>query len=79
MTEQPNATHRRVNEAGDTVPSGQDSLTRGAQNLRISDSLAAPATAKNGEFQKTATTETTAQGPSLCTVRYRSCRSRGIH
>ena len=38
VTEQPNATHRRINEAGDSVSSSQDSVTRGVQNLCISDS-----------------------------------------
>ena len=40
LTEQPNATHRRINEAGDSVPSSQDSVTRAVRNLRISDSPA---------------------------------------
>ena len=43
VTEQPNAAHRRINEAGESVPSSQDSVTRAVQNLCISDSLAAPA------------------------------------
>ena len=43
VTEQPNATHRRINEAGDSVPSSQDSVTRAVQNLRISELPAAPA------------------------------------
>ena len=43
VTEQPNATHRRIDEAGDSVPSGQDSMTRRVQNLRISHSPAASA------------------------------------
>ena len=43
VTEQPNATHRRINEAGHSAPSIQHSVTRGVQNLRISDYLAAPA------------------------------------
>ena len=41
--EQPDATHRRINQAGDSVPSSQDSVTRAVQSLRISDSAAAPA------------------------------------
>ena len=36
VTEQPNVTHRRINEAGDSVPSSQDSVTSVVQNLRIS-------------------------------------------
>ena len=40
MTEQP-GTHRRINEAGDSVPSSQDSVTRAVQNLHISGSPAA--------------------------------------
>ena len=43
VTEQPNAAHRRINEAGDSVPSSQDSVTRGVRKLRISGSPAAPA------------------------------------
>ena len=39
----PNATHRRINEAGDSVPSSQDSVTKAVQNLCISDSPAASA------------------------------------
>ena len=42
VTEQPNASHRRINEAGDSVPSSQDSVTRAVQNVHISDSPAAP-------------------------------------
>ena len=38
----PDATHRRISEAGDSVPSSQDSVTRAVQNLLISNSLAAP-------------------------------------
>ena len=45
VTEQPDATHRRINEAGDSAPSSQDSVTRAVQNLHISDSLAAAAAA----------------------------------
>ena len=54
-------------------------MTRGFQNLRISDYPASPATISNEEFQKTATTETTAQRIPLCTVRSRSRRSQSIH
>ena len=56
-------------------------MTRGVQNLRISDSPASPSPIVNKEeFQKTAWAETTAQRvPSLCTVRSRSRRSHGIH
>ena len=43
VTEQPNASHRRLNEARDSVPSSQGSVTRAAQNLHIPDSPAAPA------------------------------------
>ena len=43
VTEQPSATHRRIDEAGDQAPSSQDSVTRGIQNLCTSDSLVAPA------------------------------------
>ena len=43
VAEQPDSTHRRINEAGVSVPSSQDSVTRAVQNLRISDSPAAPA------------------------------------
>ena len=43
VTEQPNATHRWINEAGGSVPSSQDSVTRAVQNLHVSDSSAAPA------------------------------------
>ena len=43
VAEQIDATHRRINEAGDSVPSSLDSVTRAVQNLRISDSPAAPA------------------------------------
>ena len=39
----PNAVYRRINEAGHSVPSSQDSVTRCVQNLRVSDSPAAPA------------------------------------
>ena len=42
VTEQPNATHKRINEAGDSAPSGQDSATWGVENLRTWGSLAAP-------------------------------------
>ena len=42
-TEQSNASLWRINEAGDSVPNSQDSVTRGVQNLRISVSLAEPA------------------------------------
>ena len=42
VTEQPNAAHRRINEAGDSVTSTKDSVTRAVQNLRISDSPAPP-------------------------------------
>ena len=35
--EQPLANHSRINEAGDSVPSSQDSVTKAVQNLRISD------------------------------------------
>ena len=41
VTEQPDATHRRINEAGDSVPSSQDSVTRAVQNLRVSNFPAA--------------------------------------
>ena len=41
--EQPNPTHRRINEAGDSVLSSQDAVTRAVQNLRISDSPASMA------------------------------------
>ena len=77
-TELPDATHRRINEAGDSVPRSQDSVTRAVQNLRISglpciSGPTSPAIANNGEFQETAAAETTAQGgqgiPSLCAVR----------
>ena len=40
--EQPESTHRRINEAGDSVPSSQESVTRAVQNLRISDSQRRP-------------------------------------
>ena len=43
----PDPAHRRINEAGDPVPSSQDSVTRAVQNLPISDSptasMASPA------------------------------------
>ena len=35
--EQPIASHRRINEAGGSVPSSQESVTRRVQNLRIAD------------------------------------------
>ena len=61
ITERPNAAHRRINQAEDSIPSSQDSVTRAVQNLRISDSPAAPAAlpapatpASNWEFHKTA-------------------------
>ena len=37
MTEQSDPAHRRINEAGDSVPSSQESVTRAVQNLRIWD------------------------------------------
>ena len=39
--EQPDPTHRRINEDGDSVPSSQESVTRAVRNLRSSDSTAA--------------------------------------
>ena len=41
--EQPEATHRRINEAGDSVPSSQDSVTIAVQNLCLLDSPASSA------------------------------------
>ena len=82
VPEKSNATHRRTNEAGDSAPTGQDSVTREVQlGLSCSTSgSASSATVNNEEFQKTATTETTAQRvPSLCTVRSNSHRSQSIH
>ena len=61
-TEQPLASHRRINEAGDSVPSGQDSTTRGVRNLQLVQNLhisgspssttgsASPATGNHEEF-----------------------------
>ena len=77
VTEQPDATHRRNNEARDSVPRSQDAVTRAVQKLRITDSPAAsvalPAlTANNGEFQETAAAETTAQGAQENTSAVRS-------
>ena len=67
------------------MPSSQDSVTRGVQNLHVSDppaaqaALPAPTTVDNGEFKETAATETTAQRvPSVCAVRSRSRRSQSI-
>ena len=86
VTEQPNAAHRRINGAGDSAPSSQDSVTRGSSEpahlgfLCSTSGSASPATVDNEEFQKTATTEPTAQRVlSLCTVRSRSRRSQSIH
>ena len=69
--EQRNASLRRISEAGDSVPSSQDSVTRGVQNLKISvtpatqTALPAPARAA----------ETTASSiPSLCAMWLRSLR-----
>ena len=68
MAEQPDAAHRQINEAGDSVPSSQDSVTRAVQKLACLglscgiSSSASSATANNGEFQATAAAETTAQG-----------------
>ena len=65
VAEQPLASHRRINEAGDSVPSSQDSVTREVQNLHISNPPAVqtvlPTTAivVSGEFKETAATETT--------------------
>ena len=80
VAEQHDATHRQINEAGDSVPSGQDSVTRAVQNLRISllpciiSGLTNPASANNGEFQEAETSAQGAQGiPSLCAV-WPSCR-----
>ena len=81
VTEQPNAAHRRINEAGDSVPSSQDSVTRGSSGLAHlgftcgTSSPASPATVDGEELQEAASTETTAQGvPSLCAVWSRSRR-----
>ena len=78
--EQPDSTHKRINEAGDSVTSSQDSVTRAVQNLRISDSsglhgLTGPASVYCGEHPETPTAEKTAQRvPPLCTVLFRpSC------
>ena len=77
VTEQPDATHRRINEVGDSVRSSQDSVTRAVQNLRISDSLrhqrpSQPAP-KMGNFRRQPQPKHTIQGaqgiPSLCAVR----------
>ena len=43
VAEQPDATHRRISEAGDLVPSSQDPATRTVQNLCISESPVASA------------------------------------
>ena len=87
VTEQPKATHRRINEAGDSVPSSQDSVTRAIQNcifrtpLRHQHPVPPPPTM--GEFQKTATSETTTQGaqgvPSLRAVWPRCRPSLGVN
>ena len=64
-------------------------MTTAVQNLRISESraapaaLASPATVNNEEFQKTATAKITAQGaqgiPSLCAVRPSCRRPLGVY
>ena len=49
--DQPNAAHRRISDAGDSVPSSQESLTRGVQNFPCgTGSPASPATVNNEEI-----------------------------
>ena len=81
--EQPDPTHRRINEARDSVPSSQDSVTRAVQNLRNSDSpattmaLPAPPVPEVGNTRRQPRPRTTAQRvPPLCTVRLKPSCSR---
>ena len=78
--EQPDPTHRRINEAGDSIPSSQESVTRVSricETLGSFHGLTSPASARSGKPPETATAETTAQRvPSMRTVRLRPSCSR---
>ena len=82
VTEQPNAAHTRINDAGDSVPRSQDSVTRGVQNLSISDSLAvlpAPPPSIMRSSRRPPRPKQQPRVPLLCAVWSRSRRSHGIH
>ena len=80
VTEQPLATHRRINEA--EQPGLRDEESSEPAHLRSSRSTSgsvSPATVDNGEFKETTATETTAQRElSTCAVWSRSHRSQSI-
>ena len=69
------ATHERDRTAGDSVPGSQDSITRGVQNLQLSEpptTQTAPPAPRLETYSDAGATAATRR-PSLCSMWFRSC------